>query len=63
MMPLVSTPFWQTAHLLTSVTWQQHLTEYGQKSSVSATILPTSTSDVVGQPNKLRGATFGAAFV
>jgi len=38
------------------------LDHFGEGSNCSA-MLPTSTSDVVGQHNKTGGITFGAAFM
>ena len=35
--------------------------EYWLQGSTSTAILPTSTSDIVGQCNKIRGISFGAA--
>jgi len=37
--------------------------EYWWEGSVSAVIQPTSTSDIVGQHNKIGGISFGAALV
>ena len=42
-------PFCQTASLLPSVTWQQHVMEYRWEGSTSTAIPPISTSDTVGQ--------------
>ena len=53
-------PLCQSAPLLPSVTWQQHVTEYWQEGSTSTAILPTSAADVVGQHNEI---TFGAALI
>ena len=57
------TPFCQTASLLPSVTWQQHVMEYWWEGSTSTAKPPTSTSDVVSQCNKIRGITFGTALL
>jgi hypothetical protein len=57
------TPFCQTAPLLSSVAWQQNLTEYCREGSTSTAISTTFTSDVVGQHNKIGGIHFGAALV
>ena len=46
-------PFYQTAPLLSSVAWQQNLTEYWREGPTSAAISPTSASDVVDQRNKI----------
>jgi len=46
------TPFSQTAPLLPSVTWQQHVTGYWWEGSTSTAIPPTSTSDVMSQHHK-----------
>jgi hypothetical protein len=54
------TPFCQTAPLLSSVAWQHNLTEYWQEVSTSTAVSPTSTSDFVGQHNKIGGINFGA---
>ena len=48
-------PFCQTVPLLPSVTQQQDVTEYWWEGSVSTAIPPTSTSDIMGQHNKLGG--------
>jgi len=45
-------PFCQTAPLLLSVTWQQHVTEYWWKGSTCTAIPPASASVVMGQHNK-----------
>ena len=56
------TPFCQTAPLLPSVTWQQHVMGYWWQPSASTAISPTSDSDSVGQDNKI-GVTFKAALI
>jgi len=60
-------PFCQSALLLLSVTHQQHVTECWWEGSPSASLLPTSASDVMGKHLKKkkreRGITFGAAIV
>jgi len=43
--------------------WQQHVMGYWWEGSTSTVISPTSTSDIVGQNNKMGGITFGAAFI
>jgi len=55
--------FCQTAPLLPSAPWQQHVTEYWWEGSTSITVLQTSASDVMDQHNKVGGITFGAALV
>jgi len=57
------TPFCQTAPLLSSVARQQNLTEYWRESSTSTAISPTSTSDIVGQHNKIGCITFVATLI
>ena len=57
------TPFCQTAPLLLSVTWQQNVMEYWWEGSTSTAILPTSTSEAVGQRSSIRGIPFGAAYI
>ena len=57
------TPFSQTAPLLPSVAQQQNVMEYCQESSVSTAIPPISTSDIMGQHNKIEGITFRAALI
>jgi len=56
------TPVRQSAPLLPSVTWQQHVTGYWWQASASTAISPTSDSDSVGQDNKI-GVTFKAALI
>jgi len=56
-------PFCQTAPLLPSVTQERNIREYWWEGSTSTAIPPTPASDIVGQHNKIRGITFGAAFV
>ena len=53
-------PFCQTAPLLPSVTWQQHVTEYLWEGSTSIAIPPTTTSDVM-KHHKIGGTAFEAA--
>ena len=55
--------FCQTAPLLPSVTQQQNVMQHWREGSISAAIPPTSTSDGVGQQNKIGGITFRAALV
>ena len=50
------TPFFQTALLLLSVTWQQHVMEYWREGSTSTAIPPIAASDVMGQRNKIGGS-------
>jgi len=57
------TPFFETASLLPSVAWQQKVMEYWWEGSTSPASLPTFTSDVVGQHNKIEGTTFGAVLI
>ena len=57
------TPFCQAASLMSSVTQQQNVTEYGEEGSTSKAITPTLTSDVVGQYNKIEGIAFGAVLL
>ena len=57
------TPFCQTAPLLPSVTQQQNGTDYGWEDSTSTAIPPTSTTNIVGQHNKIGGITFGAGSI
>ena len=52
-MPLLHTHF--------HVRWQQNLTKYWQKGSTSTTISPTSTSDAMGQHNKIGDVAFQTA--
>jgi len=42
---------------------QQNLTEYWREFSTSTAISPTSSSDVVGQHNKIGGINFGTILV
>lgn len=49
--------------LLPCVTWQQNVMGYWWEGSTSTAVPPTSTSDVVGQRNKIEGSTLGAALV
>ena len=51
-------PFCQTAPVLPSVTQQQNVMECWWKGSVSITMPPTSTSDVMGQHDEIEGITF-----
>ena len=53
----------QTAPLLLSVIGQQNVTEYWWEGPTSTAVTPTSTSDIVGQHNKIGGITFGSALV
>ena len=54
------TAFCQTFPLLPSVAWQKkkNIMEYWQEGSTSTAILSTSTSDIVGQYNKVADITF-----
>jgi len=56
-------PFYQTALLLPSVTWQQHVMEYWWEGSTSTVKPLTSAPDVMGQHNKTGGVTFRAALI
>ena len=60
---LCQMPVCQTAPLLPPVTRQQNVIEYWKKASTSTAMPPTSTSDVVGQHNKMGEISFGAALV
>ena len=53
----------QSAPLLPSVTWQQHVTECWWEGSASAAIPTTATSDIVGWHHKTGGITFGVTLV
>jgi len=55
--------FCQTAPLLPSVTWQQHVTEYWWEVSTSTAIPPTSASDVMDQRNKIGGIIFELMYI
>jgi hypothetical protein len=55
--------FCQTAPLLSFVTRQQNLKEYWREGSASTAISPTSTSDVMGQRNKIGVINFGVTLV
>jgi hypothetical protein len=55
-------PFCQTDPLLSSVAWQQNLTEYWRE-GLTSTAISTFASDIVGQHNKIGGINFGAALV
>ena len=57
------TPFCQTAPLLPSVTWQQHVTQYLWEGPTSTAIAPTFLLDIVGTHNKIGSITFGATLV
>ena len=54
-------PFCQTAPLLPSVTWQQHVTGYWWEASTA--VPPTSTFEVVAQHGKIEGIIFRSAIV
>ena len=54
-------PFCQT--LLPSVSRQQHVMAHWWEGSTSTAIPATSTSDIVGQRNKIGGTTLGADLV
>ena len=54
-------PFCQTAPLLPSVTQQQNIMTCWWEGSTSIAIPPISISDIVGQHNKIRSVTLGAA--
>ena len=49
--------------LLLSVTWQQNVMGCWWEGLTSTTILPTSTSDVVGQHNKIGGIIYGTTII
>jgi len=53
--------FCQTAPLLLSVTHQETVMEYWWEGSSYTAIPPKSTSDIVGQCNKIGSITFGAS--
>ena len=55
--------FCQSAPLQPAVTQQQNVVAYWQEGSTSTAIPSTSTSDVVGQHNKIGGITFRATLV
>jgi len=55
--------FCQSAPLLLSVVQQEIIMECWQEGSTSTAVPPTSTSDVVGQQNKIEGIIFGPALV
>ena len=57
------TPFCQTAPVLPSLTRQHHVMECWWEGLPSTAIQPTSTSDIVGQHNKIGGVTSGATLV
>ena len=57
------TPLCQSAFLLPSVARQQDVMEYWWEGSISTARPLTSTSDTVGQYNKIRGITFGAVLL
>jgi len=59
----MSEPLDQTAPLLPAVTRQHSVMEYGWEGSAFITITTTSTSDIMGQHNKIGGITLGASFV
>ena len=46
-----------------NVVQQQRVIEYWWEGSTSTSIPPASTSDVVGQYNRIGGVTFGAALI
>ena len=56
------TLFYQSAPLLPSVTWQQHVMKYRWEGSTSTAIPPTSASDAVGQ-HKIGGISSESALV
>ena len=53
----------QTVPLQQSVTQQQNVMKYWWEGSTSTAILPTSTSDIMGQCDKVEDITFGAALL
>ena len=55
------TPFSQAASLLPSVPQQQNWMWYCREGSISPTMPPTYSSDVMGQHSKIGGITFGTA--
>ena len=57
------TPFCQTAPLLPSVTWQQNVMGYWWEGSAPTPTPQISTSDVMGQDNKIGSITFRAAIL
>jgi len=63
--PLLSgqKPFCQTVPLLLSVTWQQNVTEYWWEGSASTAILPTCSTDIMGQHHKIGGITFRVVLI
>ena len=48
------TPFCQTAPLLPSVTQQQNVMKYWWEGTTSAAVPPISSSNIMGQPNKIK---------
>ena len=56
-------PYCQTAPLLPSVTWQQHIMEYWWEGATSTAIPPVSVSDTLGQDHKIGDITFRTALV
>jgi len=54
--------FCQSVPLWPSVTQQQNVTGYGQEGSAS-NAMPTFTSEVMGQHNKIGSLTFGVALL
>ena len=67
--PLLHTHFHARCHfvglppLLPSVVWQQSVMEYCWEGLTSAAIPPTSTSDLLGQRDRIGGITSRAAFL
>jgi len=57
----MSEPLDQTAPLLPAVTRQHSVMEYGWEGSAFITITTTSTSDIMGQHNKIGGIIFRVA--
>ena len=57
------TPFCPAAPVLPSVTQQQHVMGYWWEGSTSTAIPPTSTSDTVGQHDKIGGIHFKTALI
>ena len=56
-------PLCQSAPLLPSVTWQQHVMGYWREASTSTAIPSTSASDVMCQHHKTGGIIFGVALI
>ena len=49
--------------LLPGVSWQQNVTEYWWEGSASTAILPTCSTDIMGQHHKIGGITFRVVLI